>query len=157
VHGKGTFKYDNVRIGMNSRLDTLQAAILLVKFKAFQEYELENVNKAAACYTAKLQDVVITPYIPKDYYSSWAQYTIILKSQEERDRLQAALKEKSIPTMIYYPTPMHAQTAFKDLGYKEGNVPVSEKLCQTVLSLPIHPYLTVEEIDTICMTIRENL
>lgn len=157
VHGKGAFKYDNVRIGMNSRLDTLQAAILLVKFKAFREYELENVNKAAACYTAKLHDMVITPYIPDDYYSSWAQYTIILKNREQRDRLQVALKDKGIPTMIYYPTPMHAQTAFKDLGYKEGDVPVSEKLCQTVLSLPIHPYLTVEDIDTVCKAIAENL
>ena len=157
VHGKGAFKYDNVRIGMNSRLDTLQAAILLVKFKAFHEYELENVNKAAACYTTKLHDLVITPYIPQDYYSSWAQYTIILKNREQRDRLQAALKDKGIPTMIYYPTPMHAQTAFKDLGYKEGDVPVSEKLCQTVLSLPIHPYLTVEDIDTVYKAVAENL
>lgn len=100
VHGKGSFKYDNVRIGVNSRLDTLQAAILKPKFKAFREYEVIDINKAAALYTEKLRDVVKTPVIPEGYYSSWAQYTIQLESREQRDGLQSYLKENGIP--IWY-------------------------------------------------------
>lgn len=150
VHGKGQFKYDNVRIGMNSRLDTLQAAILKIKFKAFWEYELADINNAAAKYTEKLKGKVKTPIIPDDYYSSWAQYTIQLGSREERDALQARLKEQGIPSMIYYPTPMHGQTAYKDLHTSVGGCPVAELLCQTVLSLPLHPYISEEDIETVC-------
>nr|MBP7369111.1 DegT/DnrJ/EryC1/StrS aminotransferase family protein [Paludibacteraceae bacterium]MBP8967431.1 DegT/DnrJ/EryC1/StrS aminotransferase family protein [Paludibacteraceae bacterium] len=116
VHGKGSFKYDNVRIGMNSRLDTLQAAILKVKFDAFKRYELNDINKVADFYTEKLKDLVKTPFIPKGYLSSWAQYTIQLQDEKQRDGLQAYLKEQGIPTMVYYPKPMHEQTAYLDLG-----------------------------------------
>jgi UDP-2-acetamido-2-deoxy-ribo-hexuluronate aminotransferase len=150
VHGKGSFKYDNVRIGVNSRLDTLQAAILLVKFKAFKEYELEDVNTAAAKYTARLKDVVKTPVIRDGYHSSWAQYTIQLKSKEERDAKQAEMKAAGVPAMIYYPTGMHAQTAYKSLNCAPDCCPNTNKLCDTVLSLPIHPYITDEDIDTVC-------
>lgn len=150
VHGKGSFKYDNVRIGVNSRLDTLQAAILKVKFNAFKSYELNDINKAATLYSEKLKDVVKTPVIPEGYYSSWAQYTITLKSKEQRDGLQTFLKENGIPSMIYYPKPMHEQTAYKHLGYKDGDFPQTEKLCDTVLSLPIHPYITVEDVEMVC-------
>jgi dTDP-4-amino-4,6-dideoxygalactose transaminase len=150
VHGKGTFKYDNVRIGMNSRLDTLQAAILKVKFKAFREYELANINQAAAKYTEKLQGKVKTPVIPEGYYSSWAQYTIQLNSKEERDALQARLKEQGIPAMVYYPTPIHGQTAYKEVNTPAGSCPVAERLCHTVLSLPIHPYIPDEDIEKVC-------
>ena len=115
IHGKGSFKYDNVRIGMNSRLDTLQAAILIPKFKAFCEYELDAVNKVAELYSRQLEGSVVTPEVPDDFYSSWAQYTIQLEDKEIRDRLQKELKEKDIPTMIYYPKPMHGQTAFRDV------------------------------------------
>lgn len=153
VHGKGSFKYDNVRIGMNSRLDTLQAAILQVKFKAFADYELEAVNQAASKYTEHLKDIpgIKPPVIPKGYYSSWAQYTLRLASKDRRDALQAALKEQGIPSMVYYPTPMHRQTAFKPEGSRESLIPereyqTSTKLCQTVLSLPMHPYLTDTDI-----------
>ena len=149
VHGKGTFKYDNVRIGMNSRLDTLQAAILKVKFRAFTDHELDALNKAAAHYTARLRDTVITPVIPEGYYSSWAQYTIRLGNKEERDTLQARLKEQGVPSMVYYPTPMHGQTAYRAIGTKYGACPVAAQLCDTVLSLPIHPYITDEEIETV--------
>lgn len=149
-HGKGSFKYDNVRIGMNSRLDTIQANILKVKFKAFKEYEVEDINKAAQLYTEKLQGVVKTPIVHEGYYSSWAQYTIQLKDREQRDGLQAYLKEQGIPSMVYYPTPMHGQTAYKDLNYPEDSNPITQKLCATVLSLPIHPYITEEEIDLVC-------
>ena len=150
VHGKGQFKYDNVRIGMNSRLDTLQAAVLKVKLKAFREYEVADINRAAARYTEKLQGKVKTPVVPEGYYSSWAQYTIRLDSKEQRDALQARLKEQGIPTMVYYPTPMHDQTAYKNLKVPVGSCPVAEQLCHTVLSLPIHPYISEEDIDSVC-------
>lgn len=145
VHGKGAFKYDNVRIGWNSRLDTIQAAILLPKLKALQEYELGAVNRAAERYTELLGSVVKTPVIPEGFYSSWAQYTVQLESQKLRDGLQAYLREQGIPTMVYYPKPMHKQVAFKDLTVYQDCL-VTERLCQTVLSLPLHPYMEDEEL-----------
>ena len=154
IHGKGSDRYDNVRIGMNSRLDSLQAAILLVKLKAFREHELVDVNKVAARYTELLKGVVKTPVIPEGYYSSWAQYTIQLKDKEERAALQAALKALDIPTAVYYPIPMHRQTAFKYLNAADTPCPVSDRLADCVLSLPIHPYLSEADQDLICNTIK---
>lgn len=149
VHGKGSFKYDNVRIGWNSRFDTIQAAILLVKFDAFIGYELEDVNRVAYWYTEALKDRVKTPIVPDGYYSSWAQYTIQVTDENERSALQQKLKERGIPTMVYYPKPMHGQTAYKDLKqYIE--CPVTEKLCKTVLALPLDPYKQQEDVKTIC-------
>lgn len=150
VHGKsGNDKYNNIQIGMNSRLDTIQAAILDVKLDAFANYELDGVNRAAAEYDRYLAGKVKTPVVPEGYYSSWAQYTIQLPSKEKRDALQAALKEKGIPTMIYYPRCMHEQGAFEDLTYN-GECPVAERLRDTVLSLPMHPYLDNEQVKFIC-------
>ena len=148
VHGKGTFKYDNVRIGMNSRLDTLQAAILQVKLRAFADYELDAVNRAAELYTSLLSGAVVTPTIPSGFRSSWAQYTIRLTSREQRDALQQHLKSLDIPSMVYYPTPMHAQTAFANLLPQESvwDCATSSLLSTTVLSLPMHPYLTDSDI-----------
>lgn len=157
VHGKGAFKYDNVQIGVNSRLDTIQAAILIPKFNAFKEYELDDINKAAALYTEKLKDVVKTPIIPKGYYSSWAQYTLILDNNEQRDGLQAHLKEQGIPSMVYYPKALHNQTAYKHLGYKKDSSPVTEMLAECVLSLPIHPYIEEEDIDRVAETVKRFL
>lgn len=157
VHGKGSFKYDNVRIGMNSRLDTIQAAILQVKLKAFDKYEIEAVNNAATEYTKRLGCMVETPVVPEGYLSSWAQYTIKLKDKSQRDSLQAFLKERGIPSMVYYPTPMHRQTAFKGLDISDSDCPVSSELCGIVLSLPMHPYITTEEIDEICNAIKAFL
>lgn len=157
VHGKGSYKYDNVRIGMNSRLDTIQAAILQVKLRAFIGHELEGVNKAAAAYTERLRGAVATPTVPDGYLSSWAQYTIRLKDKAQRDGLQTFLKEAGIPSMVYYPTPMHRQTAFKDLGVTDAYCPVSTELSETVLSLPMHPYLREEEIEKVCAKVREYL
>ncbi len=161
VHGKGTFKYDNVRIGMNSRLDTLQAAVLQVKLKAFVDYELDAVNVAAERYTALLQDIVETPVIPEGFRSSWAQYTVRFKDREERDAVQAALKAAGIPAMIYYPKPMHLQTAFSPVIPSEAKesllCPVATSLCDRVLSLPMHPYITPEQIETVCAAVREAL
>ena len=154
VHGKGQFKYDNVRIGLNSRLDTVQAAILQVKLKAFAEYELDAVNKAAALYDERLQGLA-TPVIPEGFRSSWAQYTVRFANRAQRDAVQAALKAAGIPAMVYYPKPMHLQTAFA--GLPTRSCPVATSLCDRVLSLPMHPYITVDEIDTVCGVIRQAL
>jgi UDP-2-acetamido-2-deoxy-ribo-hexuluronate aminotransferase len=157
VHGKGDSKYDNNRIGMNSRLDAVQAAVLKVKFAAFKEYEVADVNKVAEKYTAKLAEVVKTPVIPDGFLSSWAQYTIQLPDKAARDRLQAALKDKGIPSMIYYPKAMHNQLAFE--GFDTVAVPLdnTESLCDTVLSLPMHPYMTDEDIETVAASVKEIL
>lgn len=157
VHGKGAMKYDNVRIGLNSRLDTLQAAVLSVKLKAFRGYELDDVNKAAERYTALLGDIVKTPVIPRGFYSSWAQYTIQLGSKEERDGLQARLKESGIPTMIYYPKPMHKQQAFEGQRFEDDDYRNTIQLCNTVLALPLHPYLTDTESEKVAGEIRNYL
>lgn len=157
IHGKGECKYDNVRIGMNSRLDTIQAAVLKVKFAAFHGYELQKVNEAAQEYTRQLGTLVKTPKVPEGFYSSWAQYTIQLPSEEIRNGLQAYLKENQIPSMIYYPKPMHAQKAFAEVESKEEDFPNTEKLCQTVLALPIHPYLTKEDITFVVDHIKTYL
>ncbi len=157
VHGKGEMKYDNVRIGLNSRLDTIQAAILSVKLKAFADYEVRDVNHVADEYTRLLAGKVVTPVVKEGFYSSWAQYTIQLESKEVRDGLQAALKEQGIPSMIYYPKPMHKQLAFgigDDYGY---DCSVTEKLCDTVLALPMHPYLKDDEIKTVADAVTEYL
>ena len=157
IHGKGSDRYDNVRIGINSRLDSIQAAILLVKLKAFKEYELADVNKVAARYTEKLKGVVKTPITPEGYYSSWAQYTLQLENEEQRTGLQAALKAKDVPTAIYYPIPMHQQTAFKYLNPDDNRCPVSERIAKAVLSLPIHPYLSENDQDMICEAVCDFL
>ena len=157
VHGKGSFKYDNIRVGLNSRLDTIQAAILLPKLAAFKEYELENRNKFAKMYTEKLKDVVTTPYVPEGFESSWAQYTLILESEETRNSLQAKLKEVGIPTMVYYPIPLHKQIVYKDYNFNLEDLKVSEKLSKCVLSLPMHPYLNEEEVNMIANEIKNNL
>ena len=154
VHGKGTFKYDNVRIGLNSRLDTVQAAILQIKLKAFADYELDAVNKAAGLYDERLQGLA-TPVIPDGFRSSWAQYTVRFADRAQRDAVQAALKAAGIPAMVYYPKPMHLQTAFAGLPVR--SCPVAMSLCERVLSLPMHPYITVEEIDSVCGVIRQVL
>lgn len=157
VHGKGSFKYDNVRVGLNSRLDTLQAAILLPKLKAFKEYELEERNKWAKEYTNRLKDYIKTPVVPEGYESSWAQYTLILNTEEQRNNLQTKLKEAGIPTNIYYPTPLHRQTVYKDYNYNLEDLTVCENLSKTVLSIPMHPYLDEQTVNEICNNIITNI
>ena len=156
VHGKGTDKYDNVRIGMNSRLDTIQAAILQVKLHAFDK-EVESVNEAARCYTRLLKDHVKTPVIPEGFGSSWAQYTIQLPTESQRNQLQETLKQAGIPSMVYYPKPMHLQTAFRNEESAAYGCPAAERLCATVLSLPMHPYLNTSEIEYISKTLIASL
>ena len=159
VHGKGQFKYDNVRIGLNSRLDTVQAAVLQVKLKAFADYELDAVNVAAEKYTNLLKDLVATPAVLDGFLSSWAQYTVKFASRAQRDAVQAALKAEGIPAMVYYPKPMHLQTAFAQTPDQVGGdvCPVATSLCDRVLSLPMHPYLTDDQIETVCVAIRRVL
>ena len=150
VHGKGKDKYDNVRIGFNSRLDTIQAAILLEKLSIFQE-ELDARNMVAEYYTRFLHEKVKVPQVPEQYKSSWAQYTIKVS---DRDGLANSLAAQNIPTAIYYATCMHNQTAFGYLGYKEGSFPSAEKMSSTVLSLPMHPYLSQIDQDFIIDSIN---
>lgn len=162
VHGKGVDKYDNIRIGLNSRLDTLQAEILQVKLKAFQEHELLAVNQVADWYNEKLKNIdVVCPKILNGYYSSWAQYTIRLTIEGIRDRLQCYLKEHNIPSMIYYAKPMHKQKAFWENKYAiladdyiyEDTV----NLCKEVLSLPMHPYMCEKDVSYVVEAIGSGL
>lgn len=170
VHGKGSCKYDNVRIGLNSRLDTLQAAILRVKFKAFREYELSDINRLADYYTQLINGLtkfirkeirITTPFIPENYGSSWAQYTLQLSVPSgngtfNRSVLQEKLKAKGIPTMVYYPVPMSRQPAFKEL-HTFVETPHANSLAQSVLSLPIHPCITREEIRQVAEQLVNSL
>lgn len=147
VHGKGSMKYDNVRLGMNSRLDTIQAAILQVKLKAFAEYELAAVEQVSRWYDEALKDNdLMLPYRPEGFTSSWAQYTVILPNGTSRDEVQAKLYEQGIPSMVYYPKPMHQQHAFSNTDGALADCPVTEMLCEQVLSLPMGPYLEKEKI-----------
>lgn len=155
VHGKGSYKYDNVRIGYNSRLDTVQAAVLLPKLDAFRKYELKDRNIAAAKYTEALKNKFVTPFVPDGFESSWAQYTLILESEQQRDMIQASLKEKGIPTMVYYPIPMHKQTAFKGYDFNLDDLKVAESLCGRVMSIPMHPYLDDNTIETVVKALNE--
>ena len=158
VHGKGTDKYDNVRIGLNSRLDTLQAAILQVKLQAFRDKELKQVNRAATIYNRLLRGRVIIPTLPDGYCSSWAQYTIRLQDSTQRTHVQSVLKQADIPSMVYYPKPMHAQSAFQGLWQPmDVNAFASNRLCDTVLSLPMSPYITPEEIAQVCTRLLSAL
>jgi len=159
VHGKNAEnKYDNIRLGMNSRLDTVQAAILEVKLRAFREYELDDVNKAAQMYNKALEDInLVLPLVKDNFVSSWAQYTVQLPEGTDRNAVQAKLKEQGIPSMVYYMKPMHTQGAFAGTYSTEADCPVTEKLCKTVLSLPMHPYLTQEDVNKIADALRNAL
>jgi dTDP-4-amino-4,6-dideoxygalactose transaminase len=155
VHGKGTHKYDNVRIGMNGRMDTLQAAVLLAKFDIFPE-EIELRPQVARRYSELLnqQAEVQTPAVPEGMTSAWAQYSVLAKNETHRAQLQARLKEAGVPTAIYYPKPLHLQTAFKPLGYQEGEFPISEDFSGRIFSLPMHPYLSNSDQEVIVEAMR---
>ncbi len=156
VHGKGSDKYDNVRIGINSRLDTLQAAVLIEKLQ-FLDEELERCNEAAASYTEKLKGHVKTPVVLSGYYSSWAQYTVQFENKEQREKAAAGLKEAGIPSMVYYMKPMHKQAAFADMALDSADCPVTERICDTCLSLPMHPYLQEQDVHRICEALLSSL
>ena len=157
VHGKGREKYENLRIGRNSRLDTIQAGILLPKLHALRDYEIDEVNRVASSYSEKLKDAVAVPSVRAGFLSSWAQYTIMCANEEVRDRLQARLKEQGIPAMVYYPRPLHLQQAFASCGHKAGDLPVAEAACKRVLSLPMHPYMSEADVEKVASTIVNAL
>ena len=142
---------------MNSRLDTIQAAILHAKLDAFIEHELDSRQVFAKLYTDKLKDYVATPLIEDGYISSYAQYTLILNSQEQRDFLKNYLNENGIPSMVYYPKPLHKQKVYNDYDFNLEDLEVSERLSKCVLSLPMHPYLNGEQINDICSKVIEGL
>lgn len=156
IHGKGTEKYDNVRIGLNSRLDTIQAAILLPKLKAFKEYELQKRNEFACRYTESLKGKYTTPFVPNNIKSSWAQYTLLLNNEEERNALQSKLKEHNIPSMIYYPKPLHLQTCYKDFEHSEGYLVNAEKASKCVLSLPMSPWIDRYDLEKVICKVLNN-
>jgi UDP-2-acetamido-2-deoxy-ribo-hexuluronate aminotransferase len=151
LHGKGQDKYDNVRIGINGRIDTIQAAILLAKFEIFAE-EIELRRKLAARYTdalMKMNNGLTAPAVPQGYKSAWAQYSILASDPEHRKEIQARLKEAGIPTAVYYPKPLHLQTAFASFYNRENEFPVSEDYSSRIFSIPMHPYLRTEDQEKI--------
>ena len=139
AHGRGTEKYDNVRIGRNARLDTVQAAVLIEKLKIFPE-EIEARQRVAARYSAGLASVCTVPEVVADSTSVWAQYTVRFPGLD-RDTVAGRLKERGIPTAVYYPKPLHRQTAYRDFPIAGNGLPVSDRASAEVLSLPMHPYL----------------
>lgn len=151
VHGQGTHKYDNVRIGLNARIDTLQAAILLEKLTIFDE-EVAGRNKVAHRYSDRLGNTVATPQVPADATSVWAQYTVRV---QDRPHVQALCKDAGVPTMVYYPIPLSQQTGYRHYPTVPGGVPVSERLAGEVLSLPMHPYLSDTDLDRVCETLAK--
>jgi dTDP-4-amino-4,6-dideoxygalactose transaminase len=155
IHGKGADKYDNIRIGINGRLDTLQAAILLAKFSIFPE-EVQLRQNVAHNYTSILTPnaSLLTPHVATGYKSVWAQYSILARDGAHRSALQGALQKEGIPTAVYYPKPLHLQTAFAGLGYKPGDFPVSEDCAARIFSLPMHPYLTEQNQTKIMEAIK---
>ena len=166
VHGKDmgnpndpNAKYNNARLGMNSRLDTLQAGVLLSKFPVFRDEELDAVNHVAEMYTEQLKEIkgLTVPVIGEQYYSSWAQYTIQLPGSVNRAAIQAELKVTGIPTNIYYPKPMHKQGAFANTRSAIADCPMTEKLCEKVLCLPIYPYLNDDEVMMACEELKKAL
>jgi len=154
-HGKGENKYDNLRIGINSRLDTIQAVVLSIKLKAFIQHELEDVNRVYRQYNDRLKDVIEIPLIPEGYFSSFAQYTIKLQNKVQRDGLIKRFEERHIPCMTYYSKPLHKQEAFLYLNSEDDNFKITNELSHVVLSLPIHPYMKESEVETVSNVIKE--
>ncbi|MGH1354052.1 MAG: DegT/DnrJ/EryC1/StrS family aminotransferase [Thalassovita sp.] len=155
-HGKGDYKYNNVRIGMNSRLDTIQAAVLLEKLAIYRD-EIEARQRVADRYTDALQDLIDTPKVGNESQSIWAQYTLKTREGQDREAIQASLKEAGIPTMVYYPMPLHQQQAYKHYPTDPNGLPVSEALAKQVFSVPMHPYLDTETQDNVINALRAAL
>jgi UDP-2-acetamido-2-deoxy-ribo-hexuluronate aminotransferase len=157
IHGQGMDKYENVRIGITGRLDTMQAAVLLTKYEIFAE-EIALRNQVAKRYTDLItrHSSLVTPFIPEGMKSVWAQYSVLAKNSNERQGLIQKLKMASIPTAVYYPKPLHLQTAFAFLGYTEGQFPVSEDCAGRIFSLPMHPYLKLEDQERIARFLKDS-
>ena len=157
VHGKGSHKYENIRIGLNGRMDTLQAAIMLPKVDIL-EHEMILRQNVADGYAARLDGVsgLRAPALPQGCVSAWAQYTVRIAGGK-RDEVAAALHKKGVPTAVYYPMPLHVQRVYEDLKYKAEDMPVASAMCAEVLSLPFHPYLSEPDQDKVCAALRESL
>jgi len=153
VHGSGNDKYENIRIGINGRLDTIQAAIVLEKLDIFDN-ELNLRSEAAKYYTQNIHKKFIAPLIPNKYLSSWAQYSIIIPKDFSREKIILSLRKEDIPSMVYYKIPVHLQKGYEKYGYKKDDFPVSEQISTRILSLPMHPYLKKEEQDKIISVIN---
>lgn len=155
VHGMGEDKYQNVRLGINGRLDSMQAAVLLAKFEIFPD-EIVKRQEAADRYAALLGDIdgLTVPTVPEGNTSVWAQYSLLAKDSGHRDELMGRLKEAGIPSVVYYPIPLHLQKAFADLGYAKGAFPVCESIAERIFSLPMHPYLGEAEQEAVATAIR---
>ncbi len=150
VHGQNNDnKYENIKIGLNARMDTMQAAVLLAKLTIFDD-ELSKRQNVADLYNYYLNGKVITPQIPENHISAYAQYSVLAENNEHRTKIINKLKENGIPTAIYYPIPLHLQKVYAELGYEKGSMPISEDFSNRVFSLPFHPYLTEEKIKLIC-------
>jgi len=156
VHGGGVDKYENIRVGINGRLDTMQAAILLEKFDIFKKDEIILRNEVSKCYSKNINDNLKTPFIPDKYISSWAQYSIIASSSLERDLIMGKLTDNKIPNVIYYRIPLHLQKVYKSLGYKVGDFPVAETVASKIFSIPMHPYLNKDQQDHIIEILNKN-
>src|SRR5690242_12605364 len=156
AHGQGSDRYDNIRIGLTARLDTMQAAILIEKLKIFDD-EVVARNKAAERYARGLGNVVTVPRLAPGCTSVWAQYTIRLPKGVDRDGFATALKAQGIPTAIYYPKSMHQQTAYRQFPVADGGLPVSERLSEEVISLPMHAYLDEATQDRVIAAVREAI
>lgn len=155
AHGQGSAKYDIARIGLNARLDTIQAAVLLAKLSHF-EAEIDRRNEIADRYDSLLSDAVATPVRRAGRRSAWAQYTVRIAGGR-RDAVAEALKTRGVPTAVYYPVPMHLQTAYRHFSDGEGSLPISERLCGEVLSLPMHPFLTEADVMRVSDAVTEAM
>jgi dTDP-4-amino-4,6-dideoxygalactose transaminase len=158
IHGMGDHQYDNVRVGINGRLDTMQAAVLLSKFEIFPE-EVVLRDIAANRYETLIgsSSELELPKIPEGAKSAWAQYSLLAENESQRDMLRSRLNQENIPTAIYYPKPLHLQKVFTPLGYRERDFPISESCARRIFSLPMHPYITAEEQEKVAGALKSSM
>ena len=156
VHGGGKDKYQNDRVGINGRLDSIQAAVLLEKIEIFDN-ELDLRNKVGNYYTQNINKMFIPPHVPDKYYSSWAQYSIIFPREINREQVINEFKENEIPSMVYYKIPIHLQKGYLKYGGKDGDFIVTEKISKNILSLPLHPYLKERDIDRVLDVLESSI
>ena len=156
VHGQGKDKYDNIRLGLNGRMDTIQAAVVLAKLTVFDK-ELEARQAVADWYEAYLGERFELPLRDEEHYSAWAQYTVLAKDEDEREKIVCGMKQNDIPVMIYYRIPLHQQTAYRNLGYHKVRLKYCEAIAGRVFSLPMHPYIAEEEVKKICDMLIKQL
>tara|TARA_Y100001935_G_C17295574_1_gene505888 strand:- start:1275 stop:2393 length:1119 start_codon:yes stop_codon:yes gene_type:complete len=156
IHGGGRDKYENNRIGINGRLDSIQAAILLEKIEIFDQ-ELMTRNRVAKYYTQNINKTFISPHVPDKYFSSWAQYSIVVPEHIDRDMIIEKFKENGIPSMVYYKIPVHLQKGYARFGYKIGDFIISEDTSKNILSLPMHPYISEKEQDKVLRVLENSI